>query len=315
MTARRPIPEPLEGPSFSVGAALRVGVSPSRLRAPDLDAPFTGIRAVKPDTEPPLLDFDFAAATRSIIQLARQYAPRLKPGQFFCEMTAIALHGLPVPSPRLLERDVHVAVPFPRTAPRARGMIGHQFSINHVFYREGLPVSSAIDAWIDCAGRCSVDELVVIGDGLLRRQDPLAAADDLLAAVRAQRHRPGHGKLMRALVRMRAGTDSPKETELRLLIVDAGLPEPVVNEPIFDDSGQQVGIADLAYPKWKVLIEYLGGYHFYSADQRRKDLDRLAALADAGWRVVEVHKDHLVRQRATVLSRIRRALDDAGWEP
>lgn len=141
MTARKPIPSTLSGPSFSVRDARLTGVSPSRLRATDLAVPFVGIRARVPDADPPLIGFDFAAATRSVVKLAHQYAPRLKPGQFFCEMTAIALHGLPVPSSRLLERNVHVAVPFPRTAPRARGMIGHQFSVNLVLQRDGLPVS------------------------------------------------------------------------------------------------------------------------------------------------------------------------------
>lgn len=315
MTARKPIPAVLAGPSFSVGEARLTGVSPSRLRAPDLAVPFVGIRALVPDADPPLIGFDFGAATRSVVRLAHQYAPRLKPGQFFCEMTAVALHGLPVPSSRLLEREVHIAVPFPRTAPRARGMTGHQFSVNLVLEREGLPVSSAIDAWIDCAGRCSVDELVVIGDGLLRRKDPLATGDDLVEAVRSHPNRPGSHKLRRALARIRAGTDSPKETELRLVIVDVGLPEPTVNEVIRNDEGLQVAISDLAYPRWMVAVEYHGGYHFDVPEQKRKDIDRIAVIEDAGWKVVQIHKDHLAGGGMVAVSRIRKALLDAGWRP
>lgn len=315
MTARRPLPPTLTGASFSVGDARLQGVSPSRLRSTDLAAPFVGIRAPLPDAAPALVSFDFAAATRAVVLLAHQYAPRLRPGQFFCEMTAIALHGLPVPSLRLLERDVHVAVPFPRTAPRARGMIGHQFSVNLVLVREGLPVSSAIDAWIDCAGRCTVDELVVIGDGLLRRHEPLAAGDDLVEAVRSHPNRPGSLKLRRALARIRGGADSPKETELRLLIVDAGLPEPMVNEVIRNEHGHQVAISDLAYPRWMVAVEYHGGYHFDIPEQKRKDIDRIATIEDAGWKVVQIHKDHLLGNGRIATSRIRKALLDAGWRP
>ena len=292
-----------------------MGVSLSRVRAPDLDSPFFGIRVRTEVDDAPLIPFDFMAATRTIVRLAHQYAPRLKPGQFFCEMTAIALHGLPVPTPRLLERDVHVAVPYPRTPPRARGMIGHQFSINHVHLREGLPVSSAVDAWIDCAGRCTVEELIVIGDGLLRRQDPLAIGQDLVEAVRASKNRPGSIKLTRALSRIRSGTDSPKESELRLLIVNSGLPEPEVNLVIRDEAGQQIAISDLAYSEWKVAIEYQGAHHFTVAGQGRRDIDRLADLEDAHWRVIQVHSGHLDQQRASMVRRIRNALLEAGWRP
>jgi hypothetical protein len=39
---------------------------------------------------------------------------------------------------------------------------------------------------------------------------------------------------MKARALIRANTDSPKETELRLLLTAAGLPEPAINVPMLD---------------------------------------------------------------------------------
>lgn len=122
-------------------------------------------------------------------------------------------------------------------------------------------------------------------------------------------------KLGRALARIRGGTDSPKESELRLMIVQSGLPEPVVNLVIRDSAGRQVAISDLAYPEWMVAVEYQGGHHFTVPGQGRNDIDRIGAMEDANWRVIQAHSEHLDLKRAILLNRIRNALLEAGWRP
>ena len=64
-----------------------------------------------------------------------------------------------------------------------------------------------------------------------------------------------------------------------------------------------------------MLIEYHGDYHCRSPEQRRKDVDRIAALVRARWHVVEVHKDHFLRDPAHIVELVREALLDAGWRP
>ena len=66
---------------------------------------------------------------------------------------------------------------------------------------------------------------------------PPATLDELRDAVARHAGRRGHRALVAALELVRPGTDSPAETELRLDLVEFGLPEPVVNLPIFDESG------------------------------------------------------------------------------
>lgn len=55
--------------------------------------------------------------------------------------------------------------------------------------------------------------------------------EHMRTAVEQLAGRRGTPALRRALERVRARTDSPKETEIRLAIIDAGLPEPEVRWP------------------------------------------------------------------------------------
>lgn len=48
---------------------------------------------------------------------------------------------------------------------------------------------------------------------------------------------------------------------MRLLIADAGLPEPSVNEWIVDDAGAPIHKADLSWPQWRVAVDYDGVHH------------------------------------------------------
>lgn len=90
------------------------------------------------------------------------------------------------------------------------------------------------------------------------------------------------------------------------VIVWAGLPEPVVNWEIRDDHGRFLGLGDLVYPQWKVVIEYEGGYHF-AGKQPFRDIDRLARFTVAGWLVIRVHKCHLAAP-ASHIAQVRAAI-------
>ena len=71
------------------------------------------------------------------------------------------------------------------------------------------------------------------------------------------------------------------------MIVDAGLPEPVVQHQIFDGD-LLVARADLAYPELKIAIEYEGDGHRTDKDQWRKDIARQRRLEALGWIVIRV---------------------------
>lgn len=69
------------------------------------------------------------------------------------------------------------------------------------------------------------------------------------------------------------------ETRIRLAIVAAGLPAPVLQHPV----GPY--FLDMAYPAIRLGIEYDGREHL-TQERALRDLDRQAYITAAGWRTV-----------------------------
>lgn len=273
-----------------------------RVRAGDLERPFQGIRMP-------------AGAERTCLELGTAYASRMSDGQFFSHATAARLHGLPLP-PRLERESVlHVSAPGLDHAPRAQGIVGHRAdSSTRSTTVTGLPVGEPVWTWCQLSTILSLDELIVMGDALVRRQRPFATMEQLARAVAEFSGHRGARLLREALASVRPGVDSPKETEIRLIIVRAGLPEPAVNATIRNAYGAFIALGDLVYPEYRILIEYDGAHHFAGDDQLYRDIDRLDDVMEERWRVVRFNKTHLNR-RATVVAKVRAALLDAGWRP
>jgi very-short-patch-repair endonuclease len=186
--------------------------------------------------------------------------------------------------------------------------VGHQ-CIAVVEEVRGLPVVGAVEAWCQLASLASEDELIMAGDALLRRHQPLARYADLSSAVETAARRRGIRRLRTALPLVRARTDSPMETVLRLAIIRSGLPEPVVNYAI--DVGDKLLHADLAYPRHKVAVEYDGDQHRSDVRQYERDIDRLWQIESRGWRVVRINRSHLAGGAGQAVARVRTALQSS----
>ncbi len=199
---------------------------------------------------------------------------------------------------------------------RRPNVVGHKtgFPIRVTTTADRLPVSSPVDAWCECASVLKVDDLIVMGDGLLRRRQPVATSDELADAARRWAGRRGAARLRLDLDAIRPGTDSARETRLRLEVVRAGFPEPVPNAPLFDRRGQVVAHGDLVWPDYRVVLEYEGRQHAEDPAQFTIDIRRLDDIAEAGYRVIRVDAT-LLRARAELLRRLRTALADGGWRP
>jgi hypothetical protein len=142
------------------------------------------------------------------------------------------------------------------------------------------------------------------------RLDALAQAtgvqvDDVL--LTAERH-PGVRGLRRletALDLTDPGAQSPKETYLRLLFIDAGLPRPETQIPVPGPDGAAIAYLDLGWADRMVAVEYDGDHHRVDRRQYVKDIRRLEKLQAMGWIIVRVvAEDH----PADVLRRVRAAL-------
>lgn len=301
MTARGPLPSPFDDRPFDVADALANGVTASRLRSFDLERPFHGVRGI--------------ALGDDTLARARAYAVRMPATQFFTHLTAAFIHDLRI-ARRWDAAPLHVGVIWPRRAPRGRGVIGHETRDRvRVHSVGGLRTVSAVTAWCQSAALLSLDELIVAGDGLLRRQDPEADLDELMCAVTRWSGGRGTPKLRAALPHLRARSDSARETMLRLLMIRARLPEPEINPAILDSSGTFLAFGDLAYPEYRVLVEYDGEQHRLDEQHYQRDIDRLDRLMQEGWRVVRVNKGHMAAtRRGELVIRIARALMDGGWD-
>ena len=178
--------------------------------------------------------------------------------------------------------------------------------------KQGLRLSSPVQTWVEMCTELGHQDLVIMGDALLRRKRPIATMEQLAHAVLAHRGHRGAASLAAAFARVRPRTDSVRETILRLAIVDFGLPEPTVNLEIRDGRGRFIAWADLAYPEYRVIAEYDGEQHRTDQRQFFRDVDRLDDLAEDRWRVVRFNKSHISRER---LIKLHRALLAAGWRP
>lgn len=299
---RQPLPVHLGTRPFSVATARAEGLTAKRLRGRDLEAPYRGVRVS-------------AGALASVRDRCLAAAVWMRSDQVFCHATTMQLLDLPLPA-RLRTDHVHVASPRPHRAPRRAGVVGHSLDLSRTtLIAQGVIRSvHPVDVWCQLASQLTVRELVVLGDALVRRNDPWSTTADLIRAVAAFRGR-GRSRLRVAVTMVRPRTDSAPETELRLDIVEAGLPEPEVNVPIRDDAGMLIGIADLAFVEQRVVVEYDGEQHRTDDRQYARDVDRLDDFARAGYRVIRVNKHHRGPRRRAVLARVREALLERGWVP
>jgi len=310
MTARIPLPEGWADRPFRTGDAVGAGVTRSRLDGGDLDRPFWGVRApaqAKASGQ--------GYVTRGEVEaLCRALLVRMPPEAFFTHATAALLLGLPVPSRLARLRPVHVGVPAPIRPMEARDVVGHRLSISpdDLVDRGRLRLTSSARTWLDLAATLTLHELVAVGDYLIRRTSPMVTLGELGAALEHYSGRRGLQRARAALPLLRDRSESPRESVLRVVIVLAGLPEPLCNYNVFDEDGRFLARGDLAYPEYKLLLEYQGDQHRTDRAQWRSDIRRTGRLEDAGWQVLQFMDDDL-RDPAALVARIRLRLRARGW--
>lgn len=302
MPRRVPLPSLIAAGPFRTRDATAAGVGPGRLRGGDLHRPYPGIRM---SGNPP----------EGLLSRTRTYQPRLAPGQYFSHLSAAALYRMPLPPQLAATAPVHVSTLSPQQAPRLAGVIGHELVAGSVLTgsSSGTPIVDPVSAWCQLAAILSLYDLVAVADyivsgdvydGTARR--PLASIDDLRLGVRNYAGRRGSRKLREAIDRVRTGVDSRPETWLRLILVDSGLPEPLVNNRTYDTSGRYLGKPDLKYTLARTVMEYEGDDHRTDRSVFHRDILRREDFEDAGWRVVRITSDDVFSHPRRTTARIRR---------
>ena len=107
---------------------------------------------------------------------------------------------------------------------------------------------------------------------------------------------------------------SPMECEMRMIwMVDAGLPRPLTNMPIFDRHGRHLGTPDLLDPVAGVVGEYDGALHL-AGEQRARDVRRAEEFRRVGLEVFTVMSADRA-EREQMAARMRDARRRARWLP
>jgi len=227
-------------------------------------------------------------------------------GSYASHHTAAEIWGGIVPAQPL----THVSSPRRRTRSERQGVGSHQSARgSHIVIFAGLRVSSPEQTFIDMANGLTLVDLVVLGDSLVKagRTTP----GKLVEAALAWKGR-GCRTSRKGARLVRAGVDSPMETRLRLLIVFAGLPEPVVNYTEYGPTGRWTRRFDLSYPELKLLIEYDGRHHAEDDGQWERDIVRREGLDADGWRLIVVQSKGIYVEPGKTLQRIIGAMRSNG---
>jgi hypothetical protein len=271
-------PDSLDGP-FTRAQGLRAGLTEWDLRSARCRRVFAGVYV--------------NAATRLTVEARARAALLLAPeGTAIARRTAAALWGGVVPP--WTETQLFLA---PGTRLRVAGVDARVRADRDIAWRRGLPLTSPARTFVDLAAELGLVDLVVLGDSLVRRG--VVTPEALIRASGGRSPRQRFARRAASLVR--TGVDSPMETRVRLLIVLSGLPEPVVNVVFRDEHGAWLARLDLAYPQWRIAVEYDGRQHAESSDQWHTDIGRREALDGIGWRlVVVVASDVYTRPGATI---------------
>ncbi|TFC46397.1 DUF559 domain-containing protein [Cryobacterium sp. TMT1-21] len=301
MSPHSPLPPEFGDEPFLVGRALDLGVGKNRLGGRDLARPFRGVRVA-------------GAPPASISELCRAYTARMPPTHVFSHVTAATLHGLPLPHWALADCRLHVTVPAAHRSPQMAGVVGHELCerLMDVELIDGLPLTTPRQTWIDLGPVLDRGSLIAVADFLCAGQHPRYTPGELRAAVAGLAGRRGIRGLREAALCSRARVDSAKETETRLLLLDSGVPEPVVNFEVTDTAGCFVARVDLAWPAWRVCVEYEGEQHRTDRSRFRSDITRRERLEDLGWRVIRITDDDLMHGGREFLRRVRVALAARG---
>ncbi|ABL06663.1 hypothetical protein OSH39_20535 [Mycobacterium ulcerans] len=170
----------------------------------------------------------------------------------------------------------------------------------------GLAVTTLARTAFDLGRQLPGGESVARLDALMRAT-AFSGEDVLLLAKRYSGAR-GLRRLRATLPLVDAGAASPRESWLRMVLIDAGLPVPVTQIPVHQN-WRLVAVLDMGWQKYQVAAEYDGDQHRFDRRQYAREQWRLRKLDELGWIVIRVIAGDAPED---VVRRVRQALARRG---
>lgn len=217
---------------------------------------------------------------------------------------AAALHGA-----KWIDASTPIDVIAEHTRRRA-GVIVHEERIadDEITFVGELSVTTPVRTALDIARHLPRNLAVAHLDALAAATGVTSA--DALALLDRYRGARNIRAAHTALALMDAGAESPRETWLRLLLIDDGLPPPRTQIRVSD--GVRQAYIDMGYDEPMVGLDYEGRHHSDDRDQYVYDIGRAELIERENWIDIRVVAEH---SRRFILHRVRSALSRRNWAP
>lgn len=230
----------------------------------------------------------------------------LLPEAVACRQTAAHVWGLatlPWGKPETaIPVDLIVSAPL-----RIPGCQGHLDFLqpDDITVHRGIRVTTPERTALDCARHLPRHTAVAALDQFLREGVDMETLS---------RRTGGFRRLRDTLAMADAGAGSPRESWLRVVLIEARLPRPATQIHVPLDAGRNAYL-DLGWKEFKVAVEYDGNEHHSSPTARTRDQHRRDALRARGWRVIPVDRSVFPARTASLIETVANTLMENGWKP
>lgn len=219
-------------------------------------------------------------------------------------LAASALHGS-----HWVDADATVELLFNCTRP-PDGIVSRNERIAVDEWREveGLPVTTPARTAFDL-GRFQPEYQALARLDALMRARPYSIDDVMSLATRYKGAR-GVARLKALLPLVDGGSESPRESWWRKLVIDSGFPTPVTQLCVRAEDSAFLRRLDFGWEDYKVAIEYDGDQHQTDRAQYLKDRQTMPVLRRLNWHVISIVKED---DPVEVLRSLNRAMRARGW--
>lgn len=160
-----------------------------------------------------------------------------------------------------------------------------QLADNEITRVAGLPVTTRVRTAFDLGRHLERGDALARLDALMWNQR--FQINDVLALSERYPRSRGTRQLRELLPLVDGGAASPRESQVRLLLLDAGFPRPETQIPVVRGV-TPVAWLDMGWREYHVAVEYDGDHHRKDRRQYVKDIGRLRMLEALGWIVIRV---------------------------
>lgn len=231
------------------------------------------------------------------------------PGSVLCSGAAAFLAGEEYFGAEMVDGGVHLWRAEYRTPPP--GIVVHRWPLAPESVQVGgMSVTTPARTAIDLARQLPSDVRAVAAlDSMCRTGR--ATSEAIAETAFRMAGQTGVRRVLGLLPVVDPKAESPKETELRLLMAGSGLPPLESQVEVFDEADRLVSRLDLGNREWKVGLQYDGEEHL-KRERRDHDSVTTARLAALGWVTPRVTQG-MLRAPGMLIGFARDAFERQGW--